>query len=373
MTSFEANAVNFPDGLRECIRTIKEKYNVSYVGVWMTITGYWSGIEPGSELYEAQKENLVFTRSGLCIPSPEYDKALSFWDAYCRFLKDCGVDFLKVDNQSSLPVFAEGMMPTVQAAKSLHKAIDKCVFKYFDGALINCMGMDLENVLSRPRSAISRNSDDFYPGKDRGFIDHLLQNAYNAMWHQHLYYCDYDMWWSNHDSAVNSGVLRAISASPIYVSDSVGITDRDNIMPTVEDDGSLMRCDNAAVPTKDCIFADCRTEDKLMKIWNRSGNNFAIAAFNINDKDVSESFTADVIPDAANGRYVAYEYFTKKYSFFSSKESLSASLVPDGHAVWSIYEILSDDEGEYILEGSHDKYVPIASRNKTKKYVRDIL
>ena len=37
-----------------------------------------------------------------------------------------------------------------------------------DGAIINCMGMAMENILSRPTSAISRNSDDFMPNKENG-------------------------------------------------------------------------------------------------------------------------------------------------------------------------------------------------------------
>ena len=46
-----------------------------------------------------------------------------------------------------------------------------------DGAIINCMGMAMENVLARPVSAISRNSDDFVPGKEEGFSEHLCKDG----------------------------------------------------------------------------------------------------------------------------------------------------------------------------------------------------
>ena len=53
------------------------------------------------------------------------------------------------------------------------------------------LGMAMENILSRPTSAISRNSDDFMPNKENGFVEHLLQNAYNSVYHDELYYCDW--------------------------------------------------------------------------------------------------------------------------------------------------------------------------------------
>ena len=45
-----------------------------------------------------------------------------------------------------------------------------------------------------------------------------------------------------HESAVQSGVLRAISGSPVYVSDKIGASDPEKILPLIEDDGKIIRC-----------------------------------------------------------------------------------------------------------------------------------
>ena len=267
-----------------------------------------------------------------------------------------------------------GVMPTPEAARIAHRAMERSIVKNFGGRVINCMGMDMENVFAREFTALSRNSDDFFPAKERGFIDHLLMNAYNAIWHGEMYYCDYDMWWSRHESAVQSGVLRAISGSPIYVSDEIGGSDPDYIMPTIGDDGYVMLCDGAAGPTLDCVYTDCRTSGTLMKVWNRSGENFAVALFNVDDGIVADSFTLSTVPGIdANAEYVAYEYFSKKFYRLTAKDSVDISLAPDDTAVFSIYPVKSDADGEYVMIGRCDKYVPIADKNKTRRALSEIL
>ena len=152
------------------------------------------GIDPESELCIEWRDCLSENPAGLIFPSLDEEKAFRFWDAWHSYLACCGVDFVKVDNQSAWPRFIEGMMSTVEGTRHEHRAIERSIFKNFGGAVINCMGMDAENVLSRPKSALSRNSDDFFPDKERGFTDHLLQNVYNAVWHGQMYFCDFDMW-----------------------------------------------------------------------------------------------------------------------------------------------------------------------------------
>jgi len=241
--------------------------------------------------------------------------------------------------------------------------------------VINCMGMDMENVLSRPYSAVSRNSDDFFPKRERGFIKHLVQNAYNAIWHNQMYHCDFDMWWSDHpESAIQSGVLRAISGSPIYVSDKIGESNAANIAPLVEDDGRIMRCDYAAKPTTDCLYIDCRAENKLLKLWNRSGDAFAAALFNVSDGEVTDRLDSRTIPELRRDcDYIAYEYFTKKFTRVNFFRDETVTLPRDGAAVYSLYEVKKDGDGEYIELGDTAKYVPIASRHKVKTPVCALL
>ena len=374
LTGFKADAEKFPEGLRACIDRIKGEYGVGYVGVWHAFNGYWMGVDPESELYSEWSDCLCMTPSGKFFPSLDEDKAYRFWDAWHSYLADCGVDFLKVDNQSSWGPRTEGLMPSIESVRHAHRAIERSVFKNFGGAVINCMGMDMENVFSRPRSAMSRNSDDFFPGKERGFTDHLMQNVYNAVWHSRLYYCDFDMWWSDHESAVTSGVLRAISGSPIYVSDKIGATKPEYIMPAIEDDGTVMMCDGAAQPTLDCFYEDSRFDGALQKIWNRSGDAFAAAVFNVSYGDSEGELRLETIPGIDfDAEYVVYEYFTNAFRRVSVRDSIPVRLKCDDVSVFSIYPIKTDADGEYIMLGSTDKYVPIASKHKARTAVSEII
>ncbi len=374
LSAFEVND-HFPEGLAASIKKIKGEYGVEKVGVWHAFNGYWDGVDPESALAKEMADYLFTTASGKLIPSLDEEKAFKFWDKWHTYLAESGVDFLKVDNQSANSRHLLETLPTAEGCRLAHNAIERSINKNFGGIVINCMGMDMENVLARPYSAVSRNSDDFYPNRKRGFIKHIVQNVYNAIWHNQIHFCDYDMWWSDHpESAIQSGVLRAISGSPIYVSDKIGESNYDNIQPLVEDDGMIMRCDYAATPTLDCFYTDCTAANKLLKIWNRSGDSFAAALFNVSDTEVTDTFDFGSIPELSkNCDYLAYEYFSKKFTRVNFYEDTDVTLPCDGVAVYSLYPIEKTDDGEFVMLGDTTKYVPIASKHKVKTNVADLL
>ncbi len=367
LTSFEEDKTKFPEGLKACISKMKKDYGVEQVGVWHAYTAGWYGVKPGSKLYEEEKDNLFTTPSGMVLPSLDEEKAFAFWDRWYTYLKSCGVDMLKVDNQSSISPRLEGVLPTVQGARVSHRAIERAVIKHFGNNMINCMGMDMENVFARPFTGLSRNSDDFDANNKRMLIKHILQNSYNAIFHSPMYHCDFDMWWSKEKYAVQSGLLRAISGSPNYISDAMGETTAQMIHPTLDEDGSVLMCDNAGQVTLDCYYVDCRKESKLQKLWNRSGECFAAAAFNISEECICDRLVLASIPGISSlCEYVAYEYFTKKFHRVSAADSIELELEADGCAAFSVYPIEKDADGEYILLGSTEKYIGIASAYKKK-------
>lgn len=372
LSGFEVND-HFPEGLKACIDRIKGEFGVEKVGVWHAFNGYWDGVDPESPLAGDLADCLFTAASGKLLPSLDPDTAFKFWDKWHTYLEDCGVDFLKVDNQSSNSGHLKETLPTAEGCRLAHAAIERSINKHFGGIVINCMGMDMENVLSRPFSAVSRNSDDFFPKRERGFIKHLVQNAYNAIWHNEIYHCDFDMWWSKHPSAIQSGVLRAISGSPIYVSDKIGESNAANIAPVVTGDGMLMRCDAAAKPTLDCLYTDCTKEGKLLKLWNRSGDAFAAAVFNVSDGDVTDTLDYGTIPGLVrDGDYIAYEYFTKKFTRVNWCQDEELTLPADGVAVYALYPVKKDGEAEYIELGDTAKYVPIAAKDKVKTLISEL-
>ncbi len=365
LTGLECDYNKFPEGLKECIRRLKEEYGVEKVGVWHAFPGYWEGIMPDSDLYKEFSDCFMMNNTGWIVPSDDPDKAYRFWDAWHSYLEDCGVDFVKVDVQSSISAYLSNTVPTTPAARHAHEALERSVNKHFGGRIINCMGMDMANIFGRT-TAMARNSGDFFPHKENGFAKHAQTNGYNAMWHSQMQFCDYDMWWSGRSMPVQSGVLRAISGGPVYVSDQVGESELANILPICGETGELWRTDHAALPTYDCIYVNCEESGKPFKLYSRKGENVAMAAFNLSRRDIEDEFDYSVIPDLSEDTdYMAYEYFSKTWQRVHFAESCSLQMKADEVQSYSLYPIHYPDEasedGAYILCGDLSRYVSAAT------------
>lgn len=77
------------------------------------------------------------------------------------------------------------------------------------------------------------------------------------------------MFQSTHPCAAFHAASRAISGGPIYVSDTVGKHNFDLLKTLVVPDGSILRCEYYALPTRDCLFEDPLHDGRTMlKIWN---------------------------------------------------------------------------------------------------------
>lgn len=373
LMAFEADPVKFPEGLANCIARMKREYGIEAVGVWHAFQSYWDGIHPESPLVEQFDDCLMHTMKGKVLPCSDPEKAFAFWDAWHAYLRSCGVDFVKVDNQSSSCETFEGTLPTALGARNTHISLEKSVYRHFDGKIINCMGMDAINALQRPKTAVSRNSDDFFPDRENGFAKHLRQNAYNAIWHSQLHYCDYDMWWSGTSAPVQSGVLRAISGGPVYVSDKQNISCLEHILPVAGSDGEICRLDDAAVPTEDCVYLDFEAERKLLKLFNRKDDAVAMAAFNVTREELTETFELKNIPALrADVRYVLYEYFTHAYQLVTAADAIALRVPADGVASYSFYPVFGEGENAFIEEGDTTRYVSCCRKTGKRVRVRDI-
>ena len=376
MVDMIADPKKFPDGLKACVDRIKNEYGIEYVGVWHSLSGYWGGVKIGSKLAKDYEDALMIYGSGHLAPRDNPDEGFRFWDDFHGYLEDCGIDFVKVDNQSSSNSFLSCNMSAPDATRRIYESMERSINKHFNGVVINCMGMDMENVLARPYSAVNRNSIDFYPNKEKGFRFHAQQNIYNAVWHANIMYCDFDMWWTPEgcSNPQQSGVLRAISGGPVYISDKVGQTDSDAIYPISGNDGRVYKLDNNALPTLDIFYVNSRTDNVLLKTYNNYGDNLALALFNICDDTLNESFALDIIPIIdGNKEYIAYEYFTKKFTRVSKNTVINTSLDVDGVLSYSLYPIEADENGEYIILGDCDRYIGIATKDKKKVYVKELI
>lgn len=98
---------------------------------------------------------------------------------------------------------------------------------------------------------------------------HMVHCAYNSLWMGNFIQPDWDMFQSTHPCAEFHAASRAISGGPIYVSDSVGQHNFQLLKSLVLPDGSILRCDYYALPSRDCLFENPLHDGKTMlKIWN---------------------------------------------------------------------------------------------------------
>lgn len=279
LLSFYEDRNKFPEGLKAFIRELKEQYGVEYVGIWHAFTGYWFGVAEEGELYQEHQELFLINQAGLILPAGDEEKAFQFYDKWHSWLREQGVDFLKVDAQGNALEFYKQQPKSYGVVQALHNALERSVRKNFGGNMINCMGMTSLDMYSRESSDVLRNSDDFFPGKEHGFTDHILQNAYNAVFNDQLYYCDFDMWWTKHSSTKQSCALRAISGGPIYISDKIGETDPQYLLPLLDEEGYVKRCDNAAKPTVECLFTEPR--GKELTLFNTIDGEYVSVTFDM--------------------------------------------------------------------------------------------
>ena len=266
LLSIYEDKTKFPNGLKKTIEKIKTEYGIEAVGVWHSLTGYWYGTK--------FKDNTVIqARNDRVIP-----KGYDFYSKWHIYLKEQGVDFVKVDCQGNTMEFLKNTEGALGIISEIFDGLEKSAEENF-GFMINCMGMNNINSLNHKSSVILRSSDDFYPQKDDGFYKHLLDNVYNSVFYNELFYCDFDMWWSKHIGAKQNAVLRFMSGGPVYISDEIGDSDNEYIKLFTDENGIFKRPKNALRPTYDCIFGF----DKVLKTFNEFENEYIIALFAFSD------------------------------------------------------------------------------------------
>ena len=306
LNSIYENREKFPNGLKNTVDILKKKYGVAAVGVWYAATGYWRGT--------GFKDENTFSAS-LDIELP---KGYEFFNKWNSYLRAQGIDFVKIDAQGNLTEYLKGNHEALKIISDIHNGIDKSAKEQFE-FIINCMGMDNINMFNRPSSVICRNSDDFFPNKKNILKKHILQNAYNSIFTEQMYFCDFDMWWSEHFEAKHNAVLRAISGGPFYTSDMLGKSDDEIIKKFVNNDGTFNRYEKAAKPTVDCLFGF----NNVLKLFNTKGENGVVAMFSFEDVGKTSISSYDF---GGFGKFRVIDIFSGDEYFLEDGQSLEIAL-----------------------------------------------
>ena len=359
--SFEADPKRFPNGLKGCIDRMKA-YDLK-VGMWHPTTGYWMGVDPRGPIFRDHRDCLIQGGEGKYVHSPEHEKAYRFYNAFHSYLRSCGAEFVKIDNQSMSRRFFKNRGPIGQTSRSYHDAMEASVGRNFDNQMINCMGMAAEDMWNRSVSPISRCSGDFQPENREWFARHILQCSYNSMIQGQFYYSDWDMWWTDDGQAIKNSVIRAVSGGPIYVSDTLDRSRRDVLMPLILDDGKILRCDRPGMPAPDCLVSDPRTSGKAFKIQNITGDSGVMACFNVDNDEqpVKSAISAADIPGLDADCYAVYEHFSGEVKMLNRGESFDITL-KDGDE-FKLFVFAPVKDGRAVI-GRTDKFISPAAMRK---------
>ncbi|GAV70248.1 Raffinose_syn domain-containing protein [Cephalotus follicularis] len=294
-------------GMGDFIRDLKEEFKtVDYVYVWHALCGYWGGLRPNvpglpeavfvkpklTPGLEMTMEDLAVDKivnHGVGLVPPEI--ADQMYEGLHSHLENVGIDGVKVDVIHLLEMLCENYGGRVDLAKAYYKALTASVNKHFSGNGVIASMEHCNDFMMLGTEAISlgRVGDDFWCTDPSGDPNgtfwlqgcHMVHCAYNSFWMGNFIHPDWDMFQSTHPCAEFHAASRAISGGPIYVSDTVGKHNFPLLKRLVMPDGTILRCQYYALPTRDCLFEDpLHDGNTMLKIWNLNKYTGVIGAFN---------------------------------------------------------------------------------------------
>lgn len=358
LLSFKKDSRKFPHGLKEFITNVKKKYGIKHVGAWHSLNGYWNGVRkenfPDFSFYENEEGNSFV--------SLDYEEAFKFYDAWYRYLKDSGVDFVKVDNQSGyffsfFKDHEKGKERKYLASIiNLKKALEKAVEKHFGNNLINCMEMDFD-IMNNTRFGLERNSGDYAPDNPKDLKRFLMENIYNSLYHSKTAFLDYDMFLTNRSFPEINAIVRMLSGGPIYVTDEPEKIKKD-IIDMLYTDGKILRMRRNLRPTYDVMY---KLNDSPIKCFNDFNHKYAFLSIGVNPEG-SQKAIFQLSDLHLTGEYIVHDFLKKKYFKMTDDDTLEYSLKDGEFLLLSLYKAKN---GQAIV-GDPNSILEILSKNTHK-------
>lgn len=357
LQSFEANPSKFPNGFHPVIEKLKKNYGIKYMGVWHAFNGLWNGIDPESSLGKhfapalfswTQKErpDIESPLKTYSFVRPDSDSLNTFYDSWHKYLKQQGFDFVKVDNQLVVEKMSPKNYPIFTLSDSMHKALYRSVYKYFNGAIINCMDMTADAYFNFGSTAVARSEEDYFPYEENETYNlqrgnaaaHVLQAVYNSIYFGQMVYPDLDIFQSHNPNAKFHAIARAINCGPIYITDNVGEQNFDVLKPLVFSDGRIIRSETPLLPTEDCLFQV--QSPTLFKAYSMVKSSGLLGAWNAADASrVAGAIKPTDIPGIKGEEFAVYEYFSKQLKNIHRGDSVNVELSRLGYQLHYIVPV----------------------------------
>ncbi|MDB8567026.1 Sip1-related alpha-galactosidase [Turicibacter sanguinis] len=295
----------FPSGLKTLVQKAKEEYGISVFGIWHALQGYWGGINPEGRLGKKYTliENKDVKESEFATYFTDHthyisaEDAESFYDEFYTYLKECGIDYVKVDSQGNLLHLCEQADNPTAVMTMYQQALKKAGNKYLNGNVLYCMSNSTEVIYNTSEFIGWRNSDDFFPKEPIGIqLEHYYMNTLNNIFTSTFVCPDWDMFQTNHPQGEFHAMVRAISGGPIYICDHPKNMDTNLLSRLMIRGNELLRFNQPARPTSDCYLSDAKTSTILLKTHNYGEFGSTIFAVHLN-KDagiIKEVVTGDI-------------------------------------------------------------------------------
>lgn len=374
LSDFIANE-KFGYGLKDTVSIAKETYGVEKFFVWHAVLGYWGGVAANVEKmkkYEPVLNEAVHTdelretgpkrweseKFPFGMIAPEH--FAEFYDDYHSYLEGEGIDGVKIDVQSSLEGHAQGRGGRIRVNRMMREGLEQSVNKHFDGNVINCMSCSNDIIYHVKDSNMMRSSGDFVPNEPESHSAHVFANAIHSIWMSPFTICDWDMFQTTHEYGPFHAAARAISGGPVYVSDRVNEHDFELIRALTDAEGKILRPQQIALPTEDCLFRNPKEDKGLYKIFNYNKYNSVVGVFAFDEKVRSTEVSAkdilgtkDEARDCMRKKYAVYSYKTQQTYVLDEDETITVELgkaeadiltfaeVKDGFAVIGLTEKLN--------------------------------
>ncbi len=393
--------------LNETVRQLKlsrEKggKGLDYVIAWHAISGYWLGLDkitgPTGHALELPNVSLYFPQfsAGLINstttsnetrqdPSIELgigipDNATDFYARYYAYMRQVGIDGVKVDDQAILgalrPFPSSSPDPEYQhrhqVTARMHQALSVSVennFHYHANALpvIHCMSHAPEILyripslyssdLDRPLPLL-RASEDFFPNIPSSHGPMIAAATFNSLLLGHVAVPDWDQFQTvladsefapGHVVAKFHAAARSISGGPIYISDVPGSVNNTLLQSIVCPDGSILPCANVGLPIRSSLLRDPLAEGSgPVVIWNTNGipgafpSSGVLGIFQVAESSkkmsVVDVHASDIEPFATplheEANFIGFSYNTQEMWLLEGARASMPISVP-GENLWS--------------------------------------
>ena len=358
---FKEDKSKFPTGLKAFTAELKNNCKIDWVGIWQCFCGDWQGIHPESIIAKQYPEILFRTNNNEILPGITEGKSFEFWEKWDGYLKNSGIDFVKVDVETNVEACTYNNTAIGKAARGAYYGMDAATAMYFNGAVINCTGMGHECLWNRPLGILNRNSMDFIDSDINSMRSFSVDNVYNSLYHSQFCYTDWDMMQTHGVTVKINTVLHAVSGAPVYLSDHIGKTQAEIANAFCDNTGKLYKCDDFAYPCEDILFSDPLAGECLLKFWNMSKDSGLLGVINVNEKGerITDHISPCDIKNLCGEKFVVYDYFNKKFSVMNYDEKAEIALDDCDAAMYQFTPIISG----FAFVGNTEKYVSAASVN----------